>query len=126
MESQWSRHFELPWYGISGVLGTPSVSNFLDLTFTLIPLIMLVVGWNRLPLHYTLYGVAVALFSLSFPSLTIEPLTSVPRYLVVIFPMFILFARWSKYPRFDRLYLVSSVSLFALNIILFTSHRWVA
>ena len=103
-----------------------SAANFLDLAFTLIPLIILVVGWKRLPLHYSLFGAAVALFSLSFPSLTLEPLTSVPRYLVVIFPMFIIFALWSKFPRFDRFYLTTSVALFALNVILFTSHHWVA
>jgi hypothetical protein len=44
----------------------------------------------------------------------------------VIFPMFIIFALWSKFPRFDRFYLTTSVALFALNVILFTSHHWVA
>jgi hypothetical protein len=134
VESEWHRHFELPWVGFIQAVsqtyppGGPnySASNFPDVIFTLIPLIMLVVGWKRLPLHYTLFGVAVAVFSLSFPSLTQEPLTSVPRYLIIIFPMFIIFALWSKFPRFDRLYLTTSVALFALNVILFTSHRWVA
>jgi hypothetical protein len=133
VESEWHRHFELPWVGLLRVMGQifhpsapQSAGNFLDLAFTLIPLIILVVGWKRLPLHYTLFGVAVALFSLSFPSLTQEPLTSVPRYLVVTFPMFIIFALWSKFPRFDRFYLTTSVAFFALNVILFTSHHWVA
>jgi hypothetical protein len=133
VESEWHRHFELPWVGFLQAIGQSfdqnapqSTANFLDLVFTLIPLIVLVVGWKRLPLHYNLFGAAVALFSLSFPSFAVEPLTSVPRYLVVIFPMFIIFALWSKFPRFDRFYLTTSVALFALNIILFTSHHWVA
>jgi Mannosyltransferase (PIG-V) len=133
VESEWHRHFELPWVGLVREISQiyhpsapHSASNFLDLAFTLIPLIILVVGWKRLPLHYTLFGVAVAVFSLSFPSLTQEPLISVPRYMVVIFPMFIIFALWSKFPRFDRFYLTTSVALFALNVILFTSHRFVA
>jgi hypothetical protein len=133
VESEWNRHFELPWYGLVSAIGqlqhsggSYSVSNFMDLAFTLIPLLVLVVGWKLLPLHYSLFGAAVALFSLSFPSLGPEPLTSAPRYLMVIFPVFIIFAMWSKFPRFDRFYLVTAVALFALNILLFTSHHWVA
>jgi hypothetical protein len=133
VESEWNRHLEPPWYGLTSAIAllqrpgaALSVSNDMDLVFTLIPLIVLVVGWKRVPLHYALFGAAVAFFSLSFPSLGLEPLTSAPRYLMVLFPMFIVFAMWSKLPRFDRFYLVTAVALFALNILLFTSHHWVA
>jgi hypothetical protein len=133
VESEWNRHAALPWYGLVAAIvqlqhlgSLLTVANFMDVTFTLVPLIVLVVGWKRLPLHYALFGAAVALFSLSFPGLRVEPLASDPRYLLVIFPMFIIFALWKQSPRFDRFYLVTAVALLAMNILLFTSHHWVA
>jgi len=101
--------------------------NFLDLIFTLIPLIILVIGWKRLPLHYSLFAAILGIFSLSYPQGTVEPLTAGPRYFMVIFPILIILALWSrKRQDIDRVVICVSLSLFAINTVLFISHYWVA
>ena len=130
--STWQRHLSLPWQGILStfhVLFTPSplqVLNFLDITFTLIPLIVLALGWKHLPLHYSLFALAMAIFSLSYPFIPVEPLSAAPRYMMVIFPIIVILALWGKRPRLDRVIVACSLPLFAVNVILFISHYWIA
>jgi hypothetical protein len=68
----------------------------------------------------------MVLFAFCYPQGTNVPLTAAPRYMMVIFPIIVLFALWGKRPRFDRLFLAFSLPLFAVNIVLFISHYWVA
>jgi len=131
----WHRHLSFPWVGIAaaignlfkgGVSGAAYLQNAVDLTFTLFPLAVLVIGWRRMPLHYALFAAGVAFFTLSFPQ-QIEPLTSQPRYMLILFPMMAMLALWSKRERFYQWALVFvSLSLFTINIVLFISHYWVA
>jgi Mannosyltransferase (PIG-V) len=131
--TSWNRHLTFPWHGIIAtirlLLFTSSplqALNFLDLTFTLLPLTALLIGWRHLPLQYSLYALAMVIFALSYPFISAEPLSATPRYLMVIFPIFVILARWGKYPLFDRVVLACSLPLFALNIVFFISHYWVA
>ena len=130
----WHRHLSLPWAGIFSDIGslfsvhgtsTAFIQNALDLTFTLIPLAILAIGWRRLPLHYALFALGVALFTLAFPQ-SIEPLASLPRYMLILFPVTALLALWGKRERFHQWILVFSLSLLAFNIVLFILHYWVA
>jgi hypothetical protein len=100
--------------------------NTLDVGFTLLPLALLALGWRRLPLSYSLFALAMLLFDLSYPEGVTEPLTAAPRYLMVIFPVFVLLGIWGKRPRLDRLMLALFLPLFAINIVLFIIHYWVA
>jgi hypothetical protein len=77
-------------------------------------------------LHYRLFALTLALFSLSFPVAIAEPLNSQPRYLMVIFPIAVILAIWGKRQRFDQCFNVVSLPLLAVNIILFVSHYRVA
>lgn len=131
---RWHRHFTFPWSGIVSSLGavfvTPGfgssyLQNLLDLSFTLIPLIALALGWRHIPLHYALFALGLALFTLSFPQ-SAEPLASQPRYMLALFPVAALFALWGKHPRFDQLILAFSLPLLAVNTVLFIGHSWVA
>jgi Mannosyltransferase (PIG-V) len=128
----WHRHLSAPWSGpflaIKALFDPtmPRILNVLDLTFTLMPLLALVIGWKRLPLHYSLFALVMVLFALCYPQGTNVPLTAAPRYMMVIFPIIVLFALWGKHPRFDKLFLAFSLPLFAVNIVLFISHYWVA
>ena len=131
----WHRHFTLPWVGFTStiqLLFSHSLSplnmarNVIDLVFSLAFLVTLAPGWRRLPLHYSLFGLSLALFSLSFPISMVEPLASMPRYLMVIFPITVIFASWGKQSLFDRFYLALALPLFAMNVVLFISHAWVA
>jgi hypothetical protein len=129
----WSRHLSLPWNGIISTLRVLlftstrlQVLNFMDLVFTLVPIIVLVLGWRRLPLHYSLFALAMVLFSLSYPFTPLEPLSATPRYMMTIFPIIVILACWGKHSSSDRAYVAFSLPLFAFNVALFVRHYWVA
>lgn len=130
----WHRHFTFPWNAFSPPIGvlltTPLftnafMQNLLDLAFTILALGTLILGWKRIPLHYSLFALALALFTLSFPT-AVASLTSQERYLLTLFPIFVIFALWGKRPRFDLAYIALSLPLLGLNVIFFTHHFWVA
>jgi Gpi18-like mannosyltransferase len=100
--------------------------NSLDVIFVLLALVILALGWKRLPLHYSLFALALLLFCLSYPQGTIEPLAAGPRYVLVIFPLFAVLGMWGKQPRLDSLITACSLTLFAINALLFINHYWVA
>ncbi|WP_126628475.1 hypothetical protein [Dictyobacter alpinus] len=91
----------------------------------LIPIVTLIIGWKRIPLHYSLFAVILILFATIYPMGTANALTSVPRFMTVVFPVTIIFAS-IKWPRFDHIYLALTLPIFALNVLLFLNHYWVA
>jgi hypothetical protein len=134
----WHRQLTLPWLGIAGSisimlkqlhnLSMLNMSNVTDIIFTLMALVVLILGWKSLPWHYRLFALAMFIFSLCYPSSAkLEtPLLAAPRYLLVIFPIYMLFGLWSKRRHFDRIYGAISLAFFTLNILLFVTHSWVA
>lgn len=133
--SHWHRNFAWIWMTIDYIVkllftyplfSLNNVRNLLDFAFTTFPIVALVWAWKRLPLHYSLYALAVIIFSLSFPLGTINPLTSQERYLIVLFPLFVIFALWGKNRRFDQFYVSIGPPMLALTTILFIGHYWVA
>ena len=133
--SNWHRHFDWIWmtigYSVKLLFTSPLLSydglrSLLEFAFTILPIAALVWGWKRLPLQYSLYALAVILFSLSFPLATFHPLTSQQRYLIVLFPLFVIFAFWGANSRFNQFYMSIGPALLAVNTILFVSHYWVA
>jgi hypothetical protein len=89
---------------------------------------VLSLGWKRLPLHYSLFALALPIFALSFPMYIpqFEPLSSQPRFMLVIFPLTVILALWGKNRRFNKAYLSFALTLFIINIILFIGNIWVA
>ncbi len=128
----WRRQFTLPWntfiLAIQAISLPPPIrfQNILDLTLLLIFLSTLALGWKRLPWHYRLFALGLVLFSLCLPAHTIEPLESQPRFMLSIFPITVIFALWSKKPRFYRVYMALSLLLFVMNIIFFVGDIWIA
>ena len=97
--------------------------------FVLLPIAALIVGWKRLPLHYSLFAFAIMLFSLSFslnPLFSTNSLASQPRYMMSAFPIFVIFALWGKQSRFDQVYVGIAIAMLAVNTLLFVAHYWVA
>jgi len=130
----WHRHLSLPWNGIGFAIDSlfthlyfslGSVYNLLNLTFTLIPLGVLIIGWQRIPFDYRFFSLGIILFTLSFPR-SVDPLASEPRYLMILFPVTTILALWGKESYFNRCFVGSSLALLAFNICLFTNHYWVA
>jgi hypothetical protein len=130
----WHRLFSLPWHTFSMVIAAsfsqPSfaylLQHLLTTTFTIIPLIALALGWKHLRLHYLFFALALVTFDLSFPGYTVQPLFSQPRFLLVIFPITVIFAIWGKRPRLNQYFLAFSLVFFVINIIIFVGNFWVA
>jgi hypothetical protein len=132
-ELSWGRRLDFPWAGLLNAIRSFFISrsnfeeNLTDLLFTLIPLGTLLLFWRRLPLHYSLFSLAMIIFSLDYPIQgTDYPLSSAPRFLMVIFPLYILFALCCKKSRMRDLFMGLSLSLFTIYALLFVCHGWVA
>jgi hypothetical protein len=125
----WKRSLAFPWVGfinaIQLVVSGGSLVGLTDTVFTLVPLVALIIGWKLLPLHYRLYSLTMILFVLCEPSQK-EGLMSVPRLLLVVFPLFILFAIWSKDRRIACYLMIPSVIFFIIHTMLLASYSWVA
>lgn len=131
----WHRHFILIWYPfiavIKNLLQGPFFSlgvlrNGLDLAFVFLPIVALILGWKRLPLHYSLFALCLMLFSLSFSLNTAYPLTSQPRYMLSAFPVIVLYALWGKRTRFNQIYVVLAITMLTIYTLMFVTHHWVA
>jgi hypothetical protein len=81
---------------------------------------------RRLPLAYGAYVLAALALPLSYP-VRAQPLMSLPRFLVVLFPLGIWFAAWlAERPRAQMPALVASGALMALFVAQFATWHWVA
>ncbi|HEY5386866.1 MAG TPA: mannosyltransferase family protein [Thermoleophilia bacterium] len=72
----------------SGGLNSDVIANLLEFSGFAAAVAMLVACWRRLPAAYTLYALAAVLFPLLY-STTARPLYSLPRFIIVVFPLFI-------------------------------------
>jgi hypothetical protein len=149
----WGRHFAGPYLGVwdavkaafDGVRqllsfqrqhvyfasgsGSPFVSaghNLTGLVFLLAAVPAVIGVFRRLPLAYGAYVMAALALPLSYP-VSSEPLMSLPRFLLVLFPLVIWFAAWlSEHPRVQRPALVLSASLLVVFVGQFATWHWVA
>jgi hypothetical protein len=78
------------------------IENFLELLFTLIFIVFTVLIWKKLPRLYGLYAASLMLFFLARMG-SPQPLISMVRYTMEIFPVFLLFATWGAKPIVHRL-----------------------
>src|SRR6266496_1954815 len=142
-EFEWHRQLHGTWHGIlgsikailisSGFLSFQTLRNLLDLGPDLLVgmlIILSFVGPWRLPRKLWSYGIyagVLYVFLQLFPvgGTGIFPLESMSRYLLEIFPAFIMLAGFAKYRMFHLNYmLVSSALLFFLLTQFLTGH-WV-
>ena len=80
-----------------------------------------------MPVAYSAYAVAAIVLPLaSVPDEGREHLQSIPRFLLVVFPLFIWLALWTDTPRRWWLTLGVSVGLLAFYTSLFATFHWVA
>jgi hypothetical protein len=129
VQAHWGRHFAPPWVSIqhSIHLLTANVSpqtvanQALELTFTALMLGVLVVGFRRLRASY----IAYMALSILIPMCT-SSLMSMPRFALVLFPMFALFGLWGAKPNVNNAILAFSMPLLGLFTVLFADWYWVA
>lgn len=141
-ESHWHRSFA-PLYGVPmgiwlglkslgallpGVPPTFAMGDFrklVELTFLAISAWLLWRSWKRLPLAYTCYAAVALALAVSAPT-TGEPLRSLPRFTVVIFPLWIALAQWASERRRTWAVIAACAPFVALWSGLFVSWTWAA
>jgi Mannosyltransferase (PIG-V) len=100
--------------------------NLLLAAFLLAGIVATVGVLRTLPFAYGAYVIAALALPLSYP-VTTQPLMSLPRFLVVLFPLTIWFAAWlSAHPRARAPALVCSGLLLAFSTAQFATWHWVA
>jgi hypothetical protein len=92
--------FVLPWDNLGALIallasGRASVVDGLNLLTTLGFGAMVLAVWRVLPREYGLYALAMYLAPL-FRMTTMQPLVSMDRYALVLFPAFIVWGAWGK------------------------------
>ncbi|HEY0369212.1 MAG TPA: mannosyltransferase family protein [Chthoniobacterales bacterium] len=95
--------------------------DWVDLAFAWLTIAMAIYAAFTLRLSYGVYAVVTAIFLTSWGSYE-----SMPRYILVVFPIFIAFAKWGRNERFDRAFLIVNSGLAALFMVEFALWRWVA
>jgi hypothetical protein len=117
-------HLYYPIAGNSAFIN--SEHNLLLMAFLVGGLVATVGVVRRLPAAYGAYVVAALALPLSYP-VTAQPLMSLPRFLVVLFPLSIWLGAWlDEHPRLQRPALVASALLMALSVAQFATWHWVA
>ena len=110
-------------------VGSPTIAaehNLLLLAFLLAAAPAVVGVFRRLPPAYGLYVVAALALPLSDP-VSSQPLMSLPRFLLVLFPLSMWFGAWlAEHPRARRPALAASALLLALFAAQFATWHWVA
>ncbi len=82
---------------------------------------VLIAGFRRLRLSYSVYMALSILIPLCTASLM-----SMPRFALVLFPMFALFGLWGARPAVNNAYVAFSLPLLGLFTVLFADWYWVA
>jgi Gpi18-like mannosyltransferase len=129
VQIHWNRHLALPWVSIVNAFGkiahTPSgqiiANQSLEIAFTLLMIGVLIGGWRQLRPSYIAYMALSILVPMSTSSLM-----SMPRFALVLFPMFAILARWGERAWVNNVILAFSLPLLGLFTVLFADWYWVA
>ncbi|HEY1428757.1 MAG TPA: mannosyltransferase family protein, partial [Candidatus Tumulicola sp.] len=129
VQIHWNRHLAFPWVSvvnafekIAHATSALLVANqSLELAFTLLMVAVLVFGWRSLRPSYVAYMALSILVPMSTSSLM-----SMPRFALVLFPMFVIFARWGERRWVNNLIPAFSLPLLGLYTVLFANWYWVA
>jgi len=102
-----------------------AVENLVDFGFLLLALIGTVGVFRRLPLAYGAYCLALVVMAVSAPA-PLRPLASLPRYVLLLFPIQMWLGAWAHERR--RVGLLMGANAMALGLLagVFATARWVA
>lgn len=129
VQIHWNRHFAAPWTAVMNSVHKiqhstvpQNVANqILELVFTALMVFVLVAGWRRLKASYIAYLALSILLPMSTSSLM-----SMPRFALVLFPMFAILALWGRRPSVNNAIVALSLPLLGLFTVLFADWYWVA
>ncbi len=128
-ESQLHARFVMPWDNVSGMLalilqGQASFVDMLNLLVTVLLAIMLMMMWRHLPRAYNWFALLMFLAPL-FRMTTTQPLVSMMRYALALFPMWMMWGAWGKNAWVNRAVLYLSFPLQLFLIAQFVLWGWV-
>jgi hypothetical protein len=129
VQAHWGRHLAAPWVSVTdairlivgNTLPQTIANQLLEVTFTVLMLAALVIGFRRLRASYIAYMAVSILIPLSTSSLM-----STPRFALVLFPMFALFGVWGAKSTVNNIIVALSLPLLGLFTVLFADWYWVA
>lgn len=150
-QREWGRSFAAPYVTVargvrSGYLGSvhllarddlahlstwlwknnPSIADLINLVALIAVVTLIAFGWRRLGAPYTVYALLAVIFVLFSPA-TRQPLMSLPRFALVVFPLAMALAAWTSRRPLVRAVVVG-LSLVALAWLSarFALYVWVA
>jgi Gpi18-like mannosyltransferase len=129
VQANWGRHLALPWLSIRNsvmtIVRTKSLlitaNESIELVFTIVMIAVTIAGAFRLRLSYTVYSALSILVPMSTASLM-----SMPRFALVLFPMFLMLALWGNRSWVNSAIVAFSLPLLGLFTVLFADWYWVA
>ncbi len=129
VQIHWNRHLAMPWVSLQNAFtkvlhpsGQQMVANqSLEIAFTLLMIGVLLGGWRLMRPSYVAYMALSILVPMSTSNLM-----SMPRFALVLFPMFAILARWGERPWVNNVILAFSLPLLGLFTVLFADWYWVA
>ncbi len=129
-QSHLHAQFVLPWDNVIATakkILSPEGSfiNVVNLIMTFVFLAMTITSFRALPLTYSLYMVLTILVLL-LRRTTAQPLVSMSRYVLTLFPAFIIWGRWGENPWVNRLIVYPSIALLIYLCGQFAIWGWVA
>ena len=130
LQGNWRASFVFPWENIWASVSLlinheESIVDVMNLIVTLGFIAMLYAVWKKLPVEYLLYSLFMLITPL-FRMNSTQPLVSMTRYVLVIFPVFIVFGIWGKNPWVNRVLLYVSALLQLYLSAQFFLWGWVA
>jgi len=129
VQAHWNRQLAAPWTSIGNsihkVLTAPGpqtvAQQILELVFTALMIGVLAAGWRKLKASYIAYmGLSILM------PLCTSSLMSMPRFALVLFPMFAILALWGGRPRINNAIVALTLPLLGLFTVLFADWYWVA
>jgi hypothetical protein len=116
--------------GGASVLGThlnaDSITRrIVELAALILAAVLLRLSWKRLPMPYTVYAGLGLFLAVSAPS-SVEPLRSLPRFTLVLFPLWIALALWATERHRVRAVILVCAPLLVFWTYLFVSWTWAA
>jgi Gpi18-like mannosyltransferase len=138
-ESTWHRQLRAPWQSFmlvlhvihhNALLSFTSIHTVLDLSaclFILLLLTLCFVGpWKFSRDHrvYGIYAAGIYIMVVSFPTIGVVPLAAYSRYMLEVFPAFIVLAAIGKKRQPNLYYLTLSLTLLSFLLLQFLTGRW--
>lgn len=127
----WPVYWDWPWKGfikqIQLILNLGKDQHIFLLVSLFLGLLFVVIvgyGLKNLPIEYSLLSLGLFIFHLSKIHLY-TPLQSISRYILPIFPAYLILARWGEYRWFHIIWSFISIVLFVVLSFMFINGGWV-